>query len=187
MRRQHSARWRRDAQNATQHELSKTNSGRRRKKLPSRVVDDYLPQPADDKTVQTRTKTIFDQIELFVENFCQSKLSSGAGEVSAELSAFDSPNLSKPLVSSLPRVKDAHSLIKHSLVHFIMCQISPATATEKTLLPADLALLFDATNVNARKAGQLDFISQSLWELTVENRTLGVPLLLACRDRLYPP
>lgn len=146
------------SQNQRQYEPSKRNSGKTQIKPALVVFDDHLPQPADDKTVQTKTKTFFDQVELFVENFCQVKPSSGAKVATAELTAFNSPHLSKPLAFSLPRAKDVPSLIKHSLARYTTSRISPAAATEDTLLPADLALLDGAATVNASKPGQLDFI-----------------------------
>lgn len=149
MRRQHS----RNFGNAKQYELTRTNGGESPQQPPSLVVNDYLPQPADDRTVQTKTELLFDQIELFVENYCQVKPGSVAEAVTAELAVFDSPILPSSLASSLLGARDARFIIKHSLARFIIGRISPAAETGDTLLPPHLALLFDATNVNASKAG----------------------------------
>ena len=156
MRRQYSVRRSRDSRYAKQHELGERNGGKASRKVPSATVDDYLPQPADDDTVKTKTKTLFVQLDLFVENFCSVKPNNSEvkTEAPAELSAFDSPYLPKPLSSSLQRARDAHPLIKHALARYITSRITPAATTEETLLPADLALLSNATTANASKTGQ---------------------------------
>lgn len=158
MRHQNVVRRSRDSRNQRQYEPSKKNSVKTKTKPALVGFDDYLPQPADDKAVQTKTKTFFDQVELFVENFCLVTPSSGAKVATAELTAFNSPYLSKSLAFSLSQAKDVRSLIKHSLAHYTTSRISPTAAIEDTLLPADLALLFGVTTVNASKPGQLYFI-----------------------------
>lgn len=186
MRRQNTLSSRRDFRKAKQHEVGGWNSRKGREKLPLAVIDDYLPQPADDKTVQMETKTVFDQVELFVENFCQVRPSPETAVATGQLSTFGSPHLPQPLASLLPRARDASFLIKHALAYYITCRISPAAATEDALLPADLALVSGAQKANAGKPGQSSFRSLLHLKLRIQTRLREVSVSLACRDGLHP-
>lgn len=154
MRRQKDMKRKDDLQNVEKDGLHKQSGGVAKQKQVPAAVEDYLPQAADDKNIQTKTKTLFDQIELFVENFCLVKANAEAEVATAELSAFDSPYLTKPLTSLLPRAKDAQPLIKHSLFCYLISRISPKAIPEETLLPPELKLLSLAT-ANTKRPGNL--------------------------------
>ena len=123
--------------------LSKNGVMGEAKELPisSSAVDDYLPQPADDKTLQIKTKTILDQVELFVENFCQGQAYSQARSPNTELSTFDSISLLKPLSTLMLQSNDAGALIKHSLSNYLIRSIATGASAEDTFLPADFSML----------------------------------------------
>ena len=117
--------------------VTQTSSG-------SNSFDDFLPQSADDKTVQNEVKTLLDQIELYVENFYQNTQASGSRLAKAELAMFDSPYLPSSLASLLPQTNNSILLIKHALAHFIIACITTPSDTDWSLLPKDFVLLPNA-------------------------------------------
>lgn len=122
------------------------------------ALEDFLPQAADDRTVQSKTKTILDQIELFVENFCQAQPSSHAGILSPELSSFGSPSLHGPLPELLKQSQDATPIIKHVLANYIVTAISTGNSPQDTLLPTEFSLFLNRVMTNGthttKKAGE---------------------------------
>ena len=159
MRRQLSVRLRDAAQKSLERERSEWNESRRAKLHRPPRIWDYLPQSADDKGVYDKAETLFFRIEQLVWSVYRPKGNSGAEAVTADLSAFESPHLPKPLASVLSEARDNTPLIMHSLTHFILNLITPATATADSLLPAHLAPLFDSSaSVNADKKGWSEFI-----------------------------
>ena len=103
--------------------------------------ENYLPQSADDKTVQQKVKAILDQVELHVENFYRNSSSSALQPDNAELALFDSPYLSASLASLLPRSKNKVNIMKHSLAQSVTSSISPNANPARSLLPSEYALL----------------------------------------------
>lgn len=101
----------------------------------------FLPQSADDKTVQNIAKTTLDQIELHVENFYQGIARSSMGPTDADFATFNSPYLSDSLGTLLSQTRNAVPLIKHALAHFITDSISLIANPESTLLPDEFILL----------------------------------------------
>ena len=106
----------------------------------SGTYENYLPQSADDRTVQQRAKATLDQIELHVENFYRNS-SSAARPDNAELAAFDSPYLPAALASLLPRSNNRVNIIKHALAQYIVPSILPSASPARSLLPTEYALL----------------------------------------------
>lgn len=105
------------------------------------TYENYLPQSADDSTVQQKTKAILDQLELHVENFYRKSSSSTPKIDNAELAVFDSPYLPASLASLLPRSKNRVNVIKHALAQFVTSSISPGSNPAQSLLPPEYALL----------------------------------------------
>ena len=107
----------------------------------SGTYEDYLPQSADDRTVQGKAKATLDQIELHVENFYRNASSSAIRPDNAELAGFDSPYLPAALASLLPRSKNRVNIIKHALAQCIVASISPTANPARSILPTEYALL----------------------------------------------
>ena len=107
----------------------------------SGTYENYLPQSADDRTVQQKAKATLDQIELHVENFYRNSSSSAARPDNAELVAFDSPYLPAALASLLPRSNNRVNIIKHTLAQYIVPSILPSASPARSLLPTEYALL----------------------------------------------
>lgn len=128
----------------------------------SRTYESYLPQSADDRTIQQKTKATLDQIELHVENFYRNSASSAPRLDNAELAVFDSPYLPASLTSLLPRSKNRINLMKHALAHSVTSSISPSASPAPSLLPTEYGLL-PSTVTSARsnvstKAGEYRFV-----------------------------
>ena len=131
--------------------VTQTSSG-------SNSINGFLPQSADDKTVQNEVKTVLDHIELHVENFYQNMQASGSRLADAELAMFDSPYLPSSLASLLPHTNNSIPLIKHALAHFITACITTPSETDWCLLPKDFVLLPNAVrdggSTRSAKQGQ---------------------------------
>ena len=117
--------------------VTQTSSG-------SNSIDGFLPQSADDKTVQNEVKTVLDQIELHVENFYQNTQVSGSRLADAELAMFDSPYIPSSFASLLPQTNNSIPLIKHALAHCITACITTPSESNWSLLPKDFVLLPNA-------------------------------------------
>ena len=123
----------------------------------SATYEHYLPQSADDRTVQQRTKSTLDQIELHIENFYRNSSSSTIRPDNAEVAVFDSPYLPAPLASLLPRSKNRVNIIKHVLAQSITSSISPSAGSARSLLPTEYAI--PPNTVSSAEAGRHYFIA----------------------------
>ena len=127
----------------------------------SATYEDYLPQSADDKTVQQRTQSTLDQIELHVENFYRHSSSSALRHDNAELTKFDSPYLPASLATLLPRSNNRSNIMKHALAQSVTSSISPSAGPARSFLPTEYTLLPD--NGASAKAGEYRLLA---WKLT---------------------
>ena len=107
----------------------------------SRTHDNYLPQSADDRTIQQKVRSTLDQMELHVENFYRNPSSSTLRPSNGELAVFDSPYLSAPLASLLPHSKNRLNIIKHALVQSVTSALSPTADPTRSLIPTEYTLL----------------------------------------------
>ncbi|KAI9870378.1 MAG: hypothetical protein M1830_004320 [Pleopsidium flavum] len=105
------------------------------------ALESYLPQSADDKAVKNNVSTLFEQIELHVENFYHDSTVSMYADADPELSKFDSPYLPRPLTTLFPQSRSRIPLIKHCLAQFIVSSISIPTNHERSFLPPDFVVL----------------------------------------------
>ncbi|KAG8527806.1 uncharacterized protein KY384_007960 [Bacidia gigantensis] len=130
----------------------------------SSAIPSFLPQAADDRTVQTKAKTLLDQIELYVENFYQDSPKSGSKVASADLTAFNSPFLENALSTLLSQATRSTPFIKHGLAYFITTSLLPMENSDATLLPEEFITLPRALkrtrNSSSQKPGYLQAISQ---------------------------
>ena len=132
----------------------------------STAFENFLPQSADDKTVQNNVKTTLDHIELHVENFYQNASASGARSADAELATFNSPYLPSSLAALLPQTNNRVLLIKHALAHFITSCISATASPDWSLLPEDFVLLPSAIRAaNSSRSTKPGEYSNSLEEI----------------------
>ncbi len=118
----------------------------------SNTLENYLPQSADDKTVQNNVKTMLDQVELYVENFYQNHSGLSSVRPHTDIAAFNSPNLPNSLATLLLQSRHATFLIKHALAQFITSSISPRSRPGSSLLP-DEFMLVPAAVESTRNSG----------------------------------
>lgn len=127
----------------------------------SSLLDQYLPQSADDNTVGQRARTTLEQIGFHVETFYQDLSVVGSRNSEDELATFDSPYLPTPLVTILGQSKDTVPLIVHSLAYFVTLSISPIKDPTHSLLPIEFMTLpssFGSAEANgSTKAGKIRF------------------------------
>lgn len=142
-----------DFYSSQQYELNHANGEARSKKPTPVKVEELLSQPADDSVVQQRTRTIFDQVNQFVQNFCLTRPGPETKLAMTELAAFEYPGVQKPLGSLLRTASDAHPLIKGSLAHYVVGKITLRASSQETLLPTDLVFLANATTANTNRQG----------------------------------
>lgn len=114
--------------------------------------ESHFPQPADDATVESRVKTMLDQIELHVENFYQQNSELRSPVISDSLAMFESPSLPNSLASLLEQTTIATPIIKHALAYFITSCISTNSKIDSTLLPAEFVTL-PRTVATAKRGG----------------------------------
>ena len=149
------------------------------------TYENYLPQSADDKTVQQKVKAILDQVELHIENFYRNSSSSALKPDNADLAVFDSPYLPASLASLLPRSKNKLNIMKHALAQSVTSSISPSANPARSLLPPEYALLPNTVNKTrlsvSTKPGEYRFITGEYTNCEdAANTTKG--LLRSCLD-----
>ena len=98
----------------------------------------YLPQGADDQTIKRDVKTLFDQIELHVDNYytkANIQLDSGTREA---LSQFNDDSLPDSIEALMANPQTTLPTIKHCIARTLIARMSPGH--ERTsLLPTYLA------------------------------------------------
>lgn len=120
-----------------------------------RSLESYLPQSADDKSVQTKVAILLEQVQLHVENFYHNSTGSVPETVAMELVKFDSPDLPEPLLAAMRRSQSQIPLITHCLTRSIVSSIMPDTDPERSLLPLDfVALPSTIRSYNSTKPGK---------------------------------
>ncbi len=107
----------------------------------SDTLDSYLPQSADDRTVQNRVKTLLDQVELHVEIFYRDDPGLTSVRQHTDMAIFNSPNLPSSLTALLSKSRHATFLIKHALAQFITSSISLRSRSGSRLLPEEFTLV----------------------------------------------
>ncbi|KAL6719768.1 hypothetical protein ACLMJK_001689 [Lecanora helva] len=110
----------------------------------------YLPEPADDVTIQKKARTIFDQIEVHVENFYHTTARYDPRQNDSSMAKFESPSLNGSLSNLLLQRTDGMSLLKQSFVFSITSRLSLKGDPNTTLLPPEFMLTPNTLNSEAR-------------------------------------
>jgi hypothetical protein len=108
------------------------------------TIEAVLPQQADDNTVRRRVSSMFDSIELHVENFYREGIVPINPTTESELSRFGTPFLSKPIVAFLETTSRTRRLIKHCLAFHVISMTSTSMKNNKSLLPPEVSLMLNA-------------------------------------------
>lgn len=136
--------------------LPKDPSHREDVMIAAPVWQKHIPQSADDKTIRSSVKTLFDQVEVHVENFYRDSVVSLTESQKAELRRVDSPHLPESIVALLPRARSQTALIKHCLLSYIVASISTDDNSVQSLLPADYATLPHLSRAAKQKKAAFD-------------------------------
>lgn len=127
----------------------------------SSVLENYLPQSADDSTVERRARTTLEQIGFHVDNFYQSQSVVASSKSDDGLTGFDSPYLPAPLMTLLSQSKDTIPLIVHALAYFVILSLSPFKHSKHSLLPIEFVTLPSSVGFleasGSTKAGKISF------------------------------
>ena len=100
----------------------------------------YLPQSADDRTMQQKVKQLFDQVELHVDNYYHKANVDIDKETSQALSRIDSGKLPVPITDLIRNQRMAPSVIKHCIANLLVTRITPGKDPNRSLLPSWLAV-----------------------------------------------
>ena len=101
----------------------------------------HLPQSADDKTIRSAVKTLFDQVEVHVENFYQDTPVQVSEQLQDSLAQINSPHLPETAVTLLPRARSQLPILKHCLLSYITASISTDDTSTQSLLPKEFSEL----------------------------------------------
>lgn len=100
----------------------------------------FLPQSADDKTIQHSVKTLYEQIELHVDNYYH-KASVGLDEHTREaLSKVDTGKLPGSITDLMSTQSSQLSVIKHCIADLLITRMTPGRDPSSSLLPASLSV-----------------------------------------------
>ena len=100
----------------------------------------YLPQSADDQTVHSSVKTMFDQIELHVDNYYRRRNVVLDNDIRHGLSEIEpDAALPAPIDALMENPHVALAVIKHSIAAALIARISPMVDPYGSLLPSRLA------------------------------------------------
>jgi hypothetical protein len=104
----------------------------------------YLPQPADDSFITGTIETIYQQIELHVDNF-YSNASPSADRISenarALLTEMDTGLVRPSLSEAMMRRKHKKTLVKQTLARLLLSNMTIEDGSPGSLLPRDIAEL----------------------------------------------
>ncbi|KAK5125633.1 hypothetical protein LTR85_011907 [Meristemomyces frigidus] len=102
----------------------------------------------DDRTVQGSVKTLYDQVQLHVENFYANVDVKLTSDVAKSLSALQTPYLPDSVASVIASSKTPSPVIKHCLAYMVTQSISVSSGTQLTLLPPVYAAMVTGSNLS---------------------------------------
>ncbi|ORY12348.1 hypothetical protein BCR34DRAFT_304179 [Clohesyomyces aquaticus] len=100
-----------------------------------------LPPPADDQTVREKVASLFDQIQLHVENFYRDVHASITPSMETGLSRFG--NGGEGVAEMLQNSSRPTVVLKHALMGYVLGITSPAGGTDVALFPKDVTGIRD--------------------------------------------
>jgi hypothetical protein len=124
---------------------------------PRNAWEKFLPQSADDGSIRLSVKTLFNQIEIHVENYYRDSPVQVTQQMQAGLAQVDSPNLPQSVVALLPRARAPRTIIKHCLANLILSHIVADGNSANTFLPAAFLSLpesLEPSSNNSDKPGK---------------------------------
>jgi len=111
---------------------------------PRRAWELHLPQPADDTKLHQGVKTLYDRLELHVENFYTDSPATSSPQASddngwsAALQKLGTPYLPAPVESLLQQARATTVVIKHCLTYLVISGIDAHTDGPFSFLPEEV-------------------------------------------------
>jgi hypothetical protein len=96
----------------------------------------YLPQPADDSTIRASVKSLFDEVQLHVENYYARANVDLTTDIAKDLKLVPTALSDKSTVQLLADAQSPIPVIKHCLAYMMASSIDMSAAPEQSLLPA---------------------------------------------------
>ncbi|KAK5698364.1 hypothetical protein LTR17_023738 [Elasticomyces elasticus] len=131
---------------------SQERSSKRRSRLDRSVLEkplaavvkysweQYLPQSADDHTVRCAVKTLFDALQLHVENFYSRSPVEISEGIRANLDLVQSTSTNVPVAELFARCASPLPIIKQCMCYAVAASIDPSAHPSQSLLPIGWAL-----------------------------------------------
>ncbi|KAI1611881.1 hypothetical protein EDD37DRAFT_651435 [Exophiala viscosa] len=136
------------------------------KRQPKVDLDAFLPQQADDATVNKKLLHLFDQIESHVDNFYAEDNQNLTHEQQIEVAQYATPGLPMPLVALLQTSRRKTTILKHCLGYHAMLLVSPSN-TSDCLLPYEISsmLAYSEAHRDATRRDPDRAIALSRWRM----------------------
>lgn len=154
---------------------------------PNRAWEPLLPQSADDRTIQVAIKTLFDKLEVHVENFYTPRHVHITSDRHRNLAAVDSGLLSESLDRVMADTLSPLNLIKHWIAYFVTYMMSPGNG-ELSLLPKEYSNLpAGLANMNVctpQSNGKSPSASSEMQGIDQDTSGLASVQLVVCLDSL---
>jgi len=96
----------------------------------------YLPQPIEDQNISRTVKTLFDELQLHVENFYSRSTTPLSVEAVNKLSVMKSHLDDVPITQLLAEAESSLPIIKHCLSYMVTSSIDFSAAPDLSLLPS---------------------------------------------------
>lgn len=149
---------------------------------------DFLPQQADDAEVKRKLSTVLDQIDQHVENFYGNRAASMSPNWEAEISRFETNELSLPLAACFQNSNVPMTLIKHCLAYHVFNLTMSPGEHGTPLLPPEMAgmvaAMYHKSLSTAATKGQFDnllpFSQLTLKQITLRHLAPGNHLRGIC-------
>ncbi|KIW12404.1 hypothetical protein PV08_09681 [Exophiala spinifera] len=102
----------------------------------------YLPQPSDDTELKHQVKTMYNQIDLHVENFYTDRDGGLLTEaVQSILARYETDLLPAPVATIMASTSSKKAVIKHCLTCTIVSRIDAVRPIPQSFLPSEIAAL----------------------------------------------
>lgn len=109
----------------------------------------HLPQRADDKTIERTAITLYDHVELHVDNFYDNLSDVRLNEAAKmEMLKLDTKMVTPSLWDAISRTRKKTALIKHALAYLILSRIDLKYLGKESFLPSEFANLMSLVQVS---------------------------------------
>lgn len=111
----------------------------------------YLPQPIEDHTISRTVKTLFDEIQLHVENFYSRSTNDLSFEAANNLTIMQSHLDGIPMAKLLEEAESSLPIIKHCLSYMVASSIGISAAADLSLLPCGWSMPIEESEASEQR------------------------------------